>query len=139
MEDVRQDWTMYDTHDDAGHKLWLLRESFPDGLEAAAYPVAVVVEWNYADDGLPDADTLATLHAFEARLGPLDDGGNSVLVHIIRGHGLSEVCWYTRDSEVFMAGLNALLAGQPRVPIGIEFMDDPDWEYRRGILDNFAQ
>lgn len=141
MDEKRQDWTMYDTRDDdGGHKLWQLRDSFPAHVTAASFPVAVVVEWPYADDGLPDHETLAALHAFEKLLAPLDaDDGNSVLVHIIRGHGLSELCFYARDYDRFMAELNTALAGQPTFPIAIEFMDDPTWKYRNGIAANFVQ
>jgi hypothetical protein len=141
VEEKRQDWTLYETVDDGdGRKLWQLRESFPADLDAAQYPVAVVVEWTYSDDGLPDAETLSALHDFERTLGPLDtDAGNSVLVHIIRGNGVSELCFYARDYDRFIDDLNTTLAGRPRYPIAIEFMDDPGWEYRRSIAGNFSQ
>jgi hypothetical protein len=137
--ETRQDWTMYETHDDGEPKLWQIRESFPDGVTAATHPTAIVVEWRYGDRGLPDAALLSRMHAFERLLGRLDtDGGNSVLVHIIRGRGLSELCWYARDRDVFMEGLNHALAGQPRYPIAIEFLDDPAWKYRRAIVAKLA-
>lgn len=141
MEDQRQDWTLYETDDeDVGPKLWHIRESFPDRLDASRYPMAVVVEWAYADDGLPDPETLSALHGFETLLNGLDtDAGNSLLVHIIRGAGISEWCYYARDYDVFMAELNRALSGRPRYPIEIEFMNDPGWGYRRSILNNFSQ
>ena len=140
MDDDRQDWTLYETNDeDVGPKLWLLRDSLPAGLDAKQYPQAVVIEWTYADEGLPDAATLATMHRFEKHIGPLDsDAGHSVLVHIIRGRGVSELCFYTRDTGDFMDGFNRLMARQPRVPIAIEFLDDPGWEYRRSIRANLT-
>lgn len=141
MEERLQDWTLYETDDEGdGPRLWQLRGSFPADLVPTQYPVAVVVEWAYSDEGLPDAATLSSLHGFEELLAPLDtDAGNSVLVHIIRGDGVSELCYYVQDYERFMADFNAALSGQARFPVEIEFMDDPEWEYRRSILENFAQ
>jgi hypothetical protein len=141
MEDERQDWKMYDTNDEGdGPKIWQIRESFPDNLDSAQYPVAVVVEWAYSDDGLPDSETLSAMHAFEELLDHLNtETGNSFLVHKIRGSGVSELCYYVKDCNQFMTGFNDALSGQARYPIEIEFINDPEWEYRRSILDNFSQ
>ena len=141
MREQHQDWTQLWTDDeDVGPKFWALRESFPAGFEPREHPVAVVIEWAYGGPDLPDADVLPTLHAFEALLDPLDAaGGDSVLVHVIRGEGVSELGYYTRDFEGFMATLNTALAGHPPFPIAIEYYDDPKWEYRKSIVDNFAQ
>ncbi|MBD9370687.1 DUF695 domain-containing protein [Xanthomonas sp. XNM01] len=140
MDTDRQDWTLYDTDDaEDGPRVWQIREAFPDGLKPAAFPVAVIVEWQYADEGLPDPDTLAALHAFEADLAPLDaPEGDALLTHVIRGGGISELCWYVRDQEAFMQGFNQVLAGKPRYPLAIEFLEDPEWDYRRSIVENFA-
>lgn len=136
-----QDWTLYETNDEGdGPKLWQIRESFPDHLDPSHYPVAVIVEWIYSDDGLPDAETLSALHEFERHLGALDTAsGNSYLVHIIRGAGVSELCYYVHDYALFIQDFNLALSGQSSYPIEIEFMDDPGWEYRRSIVENFAQ
>lgn len=141
MEDQRQDWVMYETNDEGdGPKLWQIRGSFPDNMDSARYPVAVVVEWTYSDDGLPNPETLSAMHSFEDLLDQLNtEESNSFLVHIIRGSGVSELCYYARDYDQFMAEFNDALLGQPTYPIEIEFMNDPDWEYHRSILENFSQ
>lgn len=136
-----QDWTLIETDDEGdGPRLWQLRASFPGNLATAQYPTAVIVEWNYADDGLPDAAALAALHAFEQALDPLNtQQGNSLLVHIIRGGGVSELCYYVADHDRFMQDFNDALSAHPCCPLEIQFMEDPTWEYRRSIVDNFAQ
>lgn len=141
MEELRQDWTQYDTNDDdAGPRLWQIRDSFPTGMDPAQYPVAVIIEWTYADDGLPDSQTLSCIHAFESCLDALNtNSGNSLLVHKIRGSGVSELCYYVQDYNQFMAEFNRALSGQPRHPIEIEFINDPQWEYRHSVLENFSQ
>ncbi|MCW4455685.1 DUF695 domain-containing protein [Flavobacterium sp. MXW15] len=141
MEDERQDWVMYETNDEGdGPKLWQIRESFPENVDSAQYPVAVVIEWSYSDEGLPDAEALSAIHTFEDSLGGLNtEAGNSFLVHIIRGSGVSELCYYVQDYNQFMAEFNDALSDQPRYPVEIEFMNDPGWEYRRSILENFSQ
>lgn len=141
MEELRQDWTQYETNDeDVGPKLWQIRDSFPANLDPAQYPVAVIIEWAYADDGLPDLETLSSLHAFQGCLDSLNtNSGNSFLVHVIRGSGVSELCYYVRDYSQFIAEFNHSLSGQPHYPIEIEFINDPQWEYRRSILENFSQ
>jgi hypothetical protein len=141
VEEQRQDWTMYETNDEGdGPKLWQIRESFPEKLDSNQYPVAVVIEWTYAGDGLPDSETLSAMHTFEEQLSQLNtEAGNSFLVHIIRGSGVSELCYYVQDYDLFMAAFNDALSGQPYYPIDIDFMKDPDWEYRRSILENFSQ
>ena len=141
MEEPRQDWVIYETNDEGdGPKIWQIRESFPKNLDPTEYPTAVVVEWTYSDDGLPDSEMLSAMHSFENLLDTLNtEAGNSFLVHIIRGSGVSELCYYVRDYKQFMAGFNEALSGQQRYPIEIEFMNDPDWEYRRSILETFSQ
>jgi hypothetical protein len=141
MESERQDWTMYETNDDGdGPKLWQIRESFPQSLNPAQYPVAVIVEWSYSDDGLPSPETLSAMHGFEETLSHLNtEAGNGFLVHIIRGAGASELCYYVRDHNQFMSEFNSALSSQPQFPVDIEFMNDPEWEYRRSILENFSQ
>ncbi|MCL1636138.1 DUF695 domain-containing protein [Luteimonas sp. SX5] len=141
MEELRQDWTQYETDDeDVGPKLWQIRGSFPADLDPAQYPVAVIIEWPYADDGLPDPETLSALHVFESCLDRLNtDAGDSFLVHVIRGSGVSELCYYVRDYGQFMAEFNRALPGRPHYPIEIEFINDPQWGYRRSVLENFSQ
>jgi hypothetical protein len=132
---------MYETNDEEdGPRLWQFRNSFPQYLDTTQYPVAVLVEWAYADDGLPDSETISAMHTFEKLLSVLNtEAGNSFLVHIIRGNGVSELCYYVRDHNLFMAGFNEALSGKPDYPIEIEFMNDPGWEYHRSILENFSQ
>lgn len=141
MEELREDWTQYVTNDDEdGEKFWELRDSFPSGFDAALYSTAVIIEWHYGDAGLPGKATLLALHELEEHLSPLNDpGGNSILIHIIRGGGTSELAYYVRDYQQFIYALNQALAGKPRYPIQIEYFPDPAWEYRRSIVDNFSQ
>ena len=136
-----QDWVMYETNDeDDGPRYWQIRDSFPEDLQSTQYSVAVVIEWTYSDDGLPEPKTLSDMHEFEEKIGHLNTkAGNSLLVHIIRGSGVSELCYYVLDHDLFMTELNDALSGQPHYPIEIEFMNDPNWAYRRSILENFAQ
>jgi hypothetical protein len=141
MEAVRKNWTQYWTEDELeGRKFWELRDALPPGLDTRLFPTVVVIEWRYAEGGLPDAATMHALHAFETRLAPLEDASdNSLAVHIIRGRGTSELGYYVRDYDRFMVQLNDVLACGPRVPIEIEFFEDPDWRYRESIVGNFAE
>jgi hypothetical protein len=140
MEKVREDWTQYRTDDEGdGPKFWELRDSFPEDFVRASFPTAVVIEWEYAEDGLPDQEALEQIHAFEQQITGLNNPtGNSIKVHIIRGSGLSELCYYVRDYDTFMRELNGALASSPKLPIQIEFFQDPEWQYRSSIISNFA-
>ena len=109
------------------------------GILSWLFPTAVVIEWEYAEDGLPDQEALEQIHAFEQQITGLNNPtGNSIKVHIIRGSGLSELCYYVRDYDTFMRELNGALASSPKLPIQIEFFQDPEWQYRSSIISNFA-
>ena len=129
-----ENWEMVALKSDDGNRLYRIRSQLPDGLDKAAYSENVVVEWRFADDGLPDKETSAILATFENHIDCLDDaGGNSLLVHVYTGAGIREWCYYTKDYDGFMEALNTALSGKPRFPIQILHAHDPVWKYRDGI------
>ncbi len=131
-EKPTEDWTLYTSEDYEGPSMWQIRDSYPPDLKRTDFPTSVIVEWSYANGGPPDKQILDELHAFEALLDPLNDArGNSLLVHIIRGDGVSELCYYCRDYAAFMSELNTKLKGGPHFPIEILNDNDPDWNYCR--------
>lgn len=131
-EKPTENWTLYTADDDEGPSMWQLRESYPSDLNCSDFPTSVVIEWTYADGGSPEKQVLDELHEFETLLDPLNDArGNSLLVHIIRGNGVSELCYYCRDCGMFMEQLNVALAGKPPCPIEILHDSDPTWHYCR--------
>lgn len=131
-EKPKEDWTLYFTEGDEGPSSWHIRNSFPPELQSTDFPTSVVIEWTYADAGPPNKEVRTQLHAFEELLDSLNDPReNSLLVHIVRGEGVSELCYYCRDYARFMEELNAALRGQPRFPISILHDHDPSWSYCR--------
>lgn len=103
----------------------------PDRSDMASLVWAIVIQWPYeseGEDAMPSATVSEQQQRFEDALEPLTASAQSELMHVSTGMGLKEWIFYARDSDPFMQQLNALLAGHPAYPIGIEFFDDPDWE-----------
>jgi hypothetical protein len=132
----RSDWTLTVTQEDDGNKYWQFRKDVPTGVREADFPTGVTLEWTYADEGPPDKQTLEKLNAFGGHLSALnDDPDNSWLVHVTKGSGFCEWCYYVKDYERFMQGTNAALKGKARCPIEINFDNDPEWSYWRGVKE----
>jgi hypothetical protein len=103
----KEDWSLHtDPLAEEGPSSWQLRESFPVGFVQSEFQTAVIVELRYAEGGRPSPQALKKLHEFESLLDPLNDGRyNSLLVHIVRGDGVSELCYYCKSYEQFIKGL----------------------------------
>lgn len=139
-EETRDDWTLIFTEEDDGIKAWQVRHAVPKGVSTSDFPTSVVIEWRYADEGPPTQEAREQLYAFGAHLDPLDNlTSDSVLVHVIKGGGICEWCYYTREYKRFMEHLNKLLADKPQFPIKILHDRDPTWKYWRGIKECIAE
>ena len=44
------------------------------------------------------------------------------------GNGLREWSYYIKDRDEFTEAFNRALSGKPRLPIQIDFYEDPNWE-----------
>ena len=100
----------------------------PDRPDLASLVWAIVIRWPYEGEAMPPAEVSAAQQNFEDAVDPLAESTHSELVHVSTGMGLKEWIFYARTREEFMAELNALLSGQPRYPLDIEFFEDPGWE-----------
>lgn len=135
-EEHRAGWKLVFTEEDDGLKAWQIREDIVSGFAREDFRTSVIIEWRYADEGPPDSDTREQLYAFGKHLELLDNlHGNSLLVHVIKGGGISEWCFYTKSYKKFMEELNIALSGKPRFPIEIFNDDDPSWKYWNGIRE----
>ncbi|MDR2189496.1 MAG: DUF695 domain-containing protein [Azonexus sp.] len=134
-EEKRDDWRLVFTEEDDGIKSWQVREAVPQGISTRDFATSVVVEWRYAEEGPPTKEIRSQLSVFGEHLDPLELSLNSVLVHVIKGGGICEWCYYTRDYNRFMEHLNQLLADKPRFPIQIFHDRDPTWKYWRDIKE----
>jgi hypothetical protein len=139
VEELRENWTRYVTDEgDDGTKMWQLRDGVPENVSPSSLPIVVVIDWQYADAGLPDSATLERLHEFESRIDSLNNpAGNCLRAHIIRGCGKSEIAYYVREYDQFIDDFNAVLAGALNYPIEIEYFSDPEWKYWHSIPENF--
>jgi Family of unknown function (DUF695) len=130
------DWTLVFTEEDDGLKSWQVRNEVPAELTTTNFSRSVIIEWPYADHGPPEKCVREQLQAFGELLYGLDNfEHNSLLVHVIKGGGVAEWCYYAKSDEKFMLDLNDALSGQPLYPIKILFDDDPTWKYWRGIKE----
>lgn len=104
------------------------RFSKPSRPDLASLVWAILIHWPYeSDEPMPPAEVNQAQLRFEEALDPLASSGHSELVHVSTGMGLKEWIYYARTREQFLDELNALLAGHPRYPIEIEFVEDPTW------------
>lgn len=132
----KSDWTLTFREEDDGLKSWQVRDEIPSGLTTTDFSRSIVIEWEYADQGPPEKSVREQLQEFGELLDRLDNFEcNSILVHVIKGGGVSEWCYYAKSYEKFMLDLNDALSGQPRYPIKILHDDDPTWKYWRGIRE----
>jgi hypothetical protein len=139
VEELHEAWTLYVTDEgDDDTKTWLLRDCVPENVFPSNFPIVVVIDWQYADAGLPDSATLEKLQEFESRIDSLNNpAGSGLRGHIIRGCGKSEIAYYVREYDQFIGDFNAVLAGAPNYPIEIEYFSDPEWKYWHSIRENF--
>ncbi len=136
QEAEKSDWSLVFTEEDDGLKSWQVRDEVPKGVNVEDYSRSIIIEWRYADEGPPDSKTRQHLNTFGALLDELDNTtGNSINVHVIKGGGVCEWCYYAKDYTVFMQELNKTLAGHPRFPIAILHDEDPTWKYWNGIKE----
>ncbi|AXQ30538.1 DUF695 domain-containing protein [Solimonas sp. K1W22B-7] len=134
--EAEEEWTMILLEVEDERRLYRMRLAPPEAVDPARFCESVIVEWRYADAGLPDRETNAAMMAFEELLDALDDpAGNSLMLHAYTGAGIKEWCYYARDYAQFMRDLNTALKGQPRFPIEIFHDHDPVWKYWNGIKE----
>jgi hypothetical protein len=106
-----------------------VRFSKPARPDLASLVWAILIHWPYESaEPMPPAEVNQAQLRFESALDPLASSSHSELVQVTTGMGLKEWIFYARTREQFLDELNTLLAGHPRYPIEIEFVEDPAWK-----------
>ena len=125
----KSDWTMFTWIDESGHKTLLQsRDERPSDLRNG-FATAVVMEWRYGMEGLPDQPTMNSIYQFEDALEAIRNDKTAVHVHTLTGNGIREWCYYTANFTEFESRFNELVSPLPKMPIEISYQADQDWLY----------
>lgn len=106
------------------------------------YRRKLTVAWEYGDDGrsgMPTPETQSQMEMFEERLiQVLGRENHAFLVAAVTCAGSREWIWYTQDASESSRRINEAFAQEPRRPLRLEVVDDPNWAEYLGILRNFT-
>lgn len=104
-----------------------VRTTRPQLPKGARFDTAVMVEWTYAEGGMPDKETLAALLDFERTFDELtSDNGFAELLLVRTGAGQRSWLFYTTDQYKFMDRFKQCLYGHP-CEVEVVIGEDPEW------------
>ena len=129
-------WAIVTAEGEAGIAVFRVLMEQPE--DASAYPVNVCVSYPYEGDssGLPTASSQAALDRFENTITDLMwPPGPSRLVFTVSGFNVREWQFQATSFGDFIARFNELQAGQPRLPLDIQYSDDPGWTLWHSVRD----
>lgn len=109
-------------------KYYMVNSSEPADILSRDHATVVTIEWRY-EDLVPSPELMLLFKILDNSLAPITDSGSHVMVHSTIGNGMRELCFYTIDYGTFIEDLNNLLGNIPTLPIGIEYDEDPTWNY----------
>ena len=132
------EWAIATAEFEEGTAIFRVRTDTPSEPNADQYTHAVVIRWEYGADenGMPDSVTKEAMDLFEDYTAPLQESGKGFLVLVSTGLELREWVYYAKSTNEFMDAFNGLLAGKPRFPIEITFLDDPQRNYWNDVLSD---
>lgn len=123
-----------------GHRIiYRYRSEFAKSFKRSAFSDRVIIVWRYNSySGMPSVTERESMDRLEDLLAPLvEEPQFSSLVIVTTGENVREWTYYTRSQKEFMASVNQALRDEPRFPIEINLLRDPEWKaydkFRRSI------
>jgi len=117
------------------------RPNLTDFAGHPAYPQKLTIAWDYDDNGstgMPTPERNLEMEAFEERLlQSLEKSNHAFVVAVVTNAGSREWICYTQDGNESVHRVNETFADEPRKPLRLEMVNDPDWGEYIGILQNF--
>lgn len=135
-------WSLAEGEDNGKPLFIRFRGDFRHKPDVSAFPRLVRILWSYQADenGLPTAEAVSGLKAFEQRLvEATQPAGIGVLVAAITNAGLREWMFYASGLKAFERALNEIQVGHDLYPIEVTSARDPAWSaLHEEILDSIT-
>jgi hypothetical protein len=107
------------------------RSELPDQETRETYRWLAVISWSYSQgqSGMPQKEENARMNEMEDAVeADVESRGYCVQAVTRTGNGTRVWSYYIRERDEFTVALNRALSGKPRLPIQINFYEDPSWE-----------